>query len=64
MLGPRQRQLVEEHARELVVVVLAGVDQHLVRDRPQRSETAAAFTNCGLLPMTVSTRTGSGYGAV
>ena len=35
MLGPRQRELVEEHARERVVVVLAGVDEHLVADRAQ-----------------------------
>ncbi len=35
VLRPRQRQLVEEDARELGVVVLAGVDEHLVGDRPE-----------------------------
>jgi hypothetical protein len=30
MLGPRQFELVEEHARELVVVMLAGVDEDFV----------------------------------
>ena len=30
VLGPRQVELVEEHARERVVVVLAGVHEHLV----------------------------------
>ena len=50
VLRPRQRQLVEEHARELVVVVLAGVDEHLRRarraagPRPQPpSQIAAGF---------------------
>ena len=37
MLGARQAQLVEEDLRELVVVVLARVDQHLVGDLAQRS---------------------------
>jgi hypothetical protein len=31
VLRARQPQLVEEDARELVVVMLAGMDQHLVR---------------------------------
>jgi hypothetical protein len=31
VVGPRQLQFVEEHARELVVVVLAGVDEDLAR---------------------------------
>ena len=35
VIGPRERQLVEEHARQLVVVVLAGVDEHLSGTRPQ-----------------------------
>ena len=35
MVRPRQSQLVEEHPRQLVVVVLAGVDEHLMRARPQ-----------------------------
>jgi hypothetical protein len=30
VIRPRQPQLVEEHARQLVVVVLAGVHQHLL----------------------------------
>ena len=35
MVRPRELQLVEEDLRELVVVVLTGVDQHLVGHRPQ-----------------------------
>jgi hypothetical protein len=35
VLGRRQRQLLEEDLRERLVVVLAGVDQHLVGHRPQ-----------------------------
>ena len=58
MLRPGQRELVEEHARERVVVVLAGVDQHLHRPpRAAACETAAALTNWGRLPTTVRTRT-------
>ena len=35
VLRPREVELVEEDPRERVVVVLAGVDQHLGRDRAQ-----------------------------
>jgi hypothetical protein len=35
MLGARQIQLLEEDLRQLVVVVLAGVDEHLGRPLPQ-----------------------------
>jgi hypothetical protein len=36
VLGARQPELVEEDLRQHVVVVLAGVDEHLRRDRAQR----------------------------
>ena len=46
----------DEDRRQLVVVVLAGVDEQLlVRRSRSRRETAAALTNCGRLPMTVTT---------
>ena len=35
MIRARQLQLVEEDLRQRVVIVLAGVDQHLVGHRPQ-----------------------------
>ena len=60
VLGAREAQLVEEDLRELVVVVLAGVDHHLVAGLAQRLETAAALTNCGRLPITVRTLTDRG----
>ena len=53
-LGRGQAELGEEHRRELVVEVLAGVDEHLLVDPAQRpGDTAAALMNCGRLPMTV-----------
>ena len=55
--GRGSAELVEEDLRELVVVVLARVDEHLVaRPSRRRSETAAALMNCGRFPMTVRTR--------
>ena len=51
-----QRQLLEEHAGQTVVVVLAGIDQHLTHALAQASrETTAHFTYCGRLPTTVTT---------
>ena len=58
-LGPRDAELLDEDRAELVVVVLAGVDEQLlVLARAAARETAAALTNCGRLPMTVTIRTG------
>ena len=42
-------------AREVVVEMLAGVDQHLLVRAAQRPDTAAALMNCGRLPTTVRT---------
>ena len=42
--------------RELVVVVLPGVDEQLLVRLAQRRDTAAAFTNWGRFPTIVTIR--------
>ena len=43
MIGPWQPELLEEHARELGVVVLAGMDQHLLIAAPQTVGNRCSF---------------------
>ena len=54
-------ELAEEHRRQLVVVVLARVHEHLLVALAQTRDTAAAFTNCGRFPTSVSTRIPLGW---
>ena len=60
-IGPRQAQLGKEHARERVVVVLAGVTSTSSWRSRNGPDTAAALTNCGLLPTTVRIFTPAAY---
>ena len=51
-----QAELLEEDLREVGVVVLAGVDEHVVAQRPSSARaTGAALMNCGRLPTTETT---------